>query len=323
MTPNQSAEMEHVSRSLNGDADLYEEEHLPAYSREPTEDGYAYEQQAELETKKGVQVEINEPHPSESPILPTTREPGYASESTLRRGLQVPTKSRLITSGFAYPEILAQCDINEEQWSNFTAQITKEAQMTPNQWTTTVGKGFGTFVVGGIFFGWLGIIPAAFVGHRVRANNEQKNLSAARSTHVLQEILNRWNEAVFRPKGLAIRVDLPGEAADIDTMDISMGKCGKKWDKWQSTQSESKNPRAQMRAAKWDMRARMRAAKKGRIVILPVGEEASRLAATMPTRGMSPVRQEAPTPPYEPSPVERTEMVDAYPDEKRGQVGPY
>ena len=217
-----------------------------------------------------------------------------AFKSKYPSSLQGPTKTRYITSGFAYPDILAQCDINEEQWTNFTAEITKEAQMTPQQWTTTIGKGFGTFVVGGFFFGWLGIVPAAFVGHAVRAKNETKNLSAARSTQKLHDILNRWNEAVFRPKGIAIRVDLPGEAQDLDTMDVDFGKCGKKWEKHQSR--SGKSPKAEAKLARWNQRARIHVAKRGRIVILPLGEQASRLAATMPTREMSPVHDTAASP---------------------------
>lgn len=84
--------------------------------------------------------------------------------------------------------------------------------MTPVQWTATVGKGFGTFVVGGIFFGFLGVIPAAIAGRKVRQSNEEKNFSIAQQKNVLPEILNRWNKAVFKPKGLLIRVDIPNEA---------------------------------------------------------------------------------------------------------------
>jgi len=324
ITSGQTPEMAHVSRSPitneNGLNDLHESEELPAYSREPTEDGYAYEQQAEIVEKKGLHVNINETHPAERTVPPTTHEPGYASESTLRRGLQVPTKSRYITSGFAYPDILAQCDVNMEQWFNFTQEITNEAKMTPGQWTTTVGKGFGTFVVGGIFFGWLGLIPAAVVGHKVRQHNEAKNLALARSKNVLQEILNRWNEAVFRPKGLIIRIDLPGEAMDMDSMDILSSKgCNKQ----SNCQSTSRCGKSDLRAMKREVRTRCQAAKKGRIVILPLGPQVSSLVAATPTRGLSPVDHSAPSPAYVRSPVvEQREVVDSYPDEKRGQVGP-
>jgi hypothetical protein len=317
-------EMAQVTRSLSNENEggLYEEERLPAYSKEPTEDGSEYGRPTATQTTKAPPP-IDEPHPSDRLVLPTTHDPGYASEAVLRRGLQVPTKSRLLTSGFAYPSILAQCDINAEQWSNFTQEITKEAEMTSAQWTTTVGKGFGTAVVGGLIFGWLGVVPAIIVGHTVRKHNEEKNLSKARSSNVLPEIINRWNEAVFRPKGLMIRVDLPGETADLDTMDISMGRKG--WgngcgNQSSSTQSSRKQAWIEKKAAKREIGARWKAAKKGRIVILPLGQETSRLAAAMPTRGISPVDGSAP--PYEPSPVaeQRTGAMESYPNEKGGYV---
>jgi hypothetical protein len=170
---------EHISQDLPVTLDRNDVagpvEDLLAYSREPTEDGHAYQPHIGIE---GFETNIGG-EALEKPILPTCDLPGYASESILQRGLQVPTRSRLITSGFTFPDILSQCDISEDQWSNFTQELTKEAEMTPVQWTTTVGKGFGTFVVGGIFFGFLGVIPAAIAGRKVRQSNEEKNFSIA------------------------------------------------------------------------------------------------------------------------------------------------
>jgi hypothetical protein len=286
-------------------------EGLPAYSREPTENGYAYEQHAEIEEKRGFETNM-EGAASERPILPTSDLPGYASESTLQRGLQVPTKSRLITSGFTFPEILSQCDISEEQWSSFTQELTKEAEMTPVQWTTTVGKGFGTFVVGGIFFGFLGVIPAAIAGHKVRQSNEEKNFSIARQRNVLQEILNRWNEAVFKPKGLLIRVDLPNEAIDMAAMDLLTRKSG--WEKKSKSggcNSASKQARAERWVTTEDARSRSRAARKGRIVILPLSHTEQEVAAAHPVTTTSPVHTSSPA--YQ----EGVDVVPNYADEKR------
>lgn len=282
-------------------------EDLPAYSREPTEDGYAYGQQTEIESAA-----------SERPILPTYDLPGYASESTLQRGLQIPTKSRLITSGFSYPEILSQCDISEEQWSNFTQELTKEAEMTPVQWTTTVGKGLGTFVVGGIFFGFLGVIPAAIAGRKVRQGNEEKNFSIARQKNVLQEILNRWNEALFKPKGLLIRVDLPNEAMeDMATMDLLTRKSG--WEK-KSSDGGSNPASKQAGTERWvttnDLRSRSRAARKGRIVILPLSQTGQEVAAAQPVTTASPADISGPL--YQDGPG----VVANNADEKKGGVEP-
>jgi hypothetical protein len=295
---------------------------LPPYSREFIDDEYEYVQQADLDTKNGPVVNVADPRPTDDPILPTAHEPGYASESILQRGLQVPTKSSLVTSGFAYPMILSQCDITKEQWSNFTREITKEAKMTPSQWTTTVGKGFGTFIVGGLIFGaLLGLLPAAVVGHKSRQHNEEKNLRLAKSTSILQEIINRWNVAVFQPRGLLIRVDLPGEVEGMDVMDVST-RCGIQ--PIIPSQAISEKPtRREMRASKKEMCIRWRAERKGRIVILPVGQQAAQFASTMPTRDTSPTGQSLLPPPIperapERATEQRTGVADFYSDEKRG-----
>jgi Domain of unknown function (DUF4646) len=297
-------------------------EGLPAYSREPTEDGYAYDQHTEIEEKKGFETNI-EGATSESAIIPICDLPGYASESALRRGLQVPTRSRLITSGFTFPEILSQCDITEEQWSNFTQELTKEAEMTPVQWTTTVGKGFGTFFVGGIFFGFLGVIPAAIAGYKVRQSNEEKNFSIARQKNVLQEILNRWNEAVFKPKGLLIRVDLPNEAMDMATMDLLTRNSG--WEKKSNSgccNSASKKARAERWVTTKDLRTQSRAAKKGRIVILPLSHTVQERSPLRPVAAAQPVNTTSPVHGSIPVYQEGPDAVATYVDEKRGGVEP-
>jgi hypothetical protein len=297
-------------------------ENLPAYSYEPTEDSYAYEQHNEIEEKKGLETDIDGAA-SERPILPTYDLPGYALESILQRGLQVPTRSRLITSGFTFPEILSQCDITEEQWSNFTQELTKEAEMRPVQWTTTIGKGFGTFVVGGIFFGLLEVIPAAIAGHKVRQSNEEKNFSIARERNILQEILNRWNEAVFKPKGLLIRVDLPNEAIDMASMDLLTRKSG--WEK-KSNSGYCNSASNQARADRWvttkDVRTRSRAANKGRIVILPLSDTVQERSPLRPVAAAQPVTATSPVHPSSPVYQEGPDLVVNYADEKRGGVEP-
>ena len=92
----------------------YRGEDPPAYSPKSTKDSYAYEQQVNLEIEKGLIVNISE-SPAADNLIPTSGIHGDASEPMLRRGLQMPTKSRLVSSGFRYRSLLAQYGINEEQ----------------------------------------------------------------------------------------------------------------------------------------------------------------------------------------------------------------
>ncbi|KAL2005173.1 hypothetical protein VTN00DRAFT_3023 [Thermoascus crustaceus] len=101
------------------------------------------------------------------PFLPPAvlSEPGFAAESLLTRGLQVPSKSSHITSGFSYPSILSCYNISESDWTHFTREITQEASLSNRQWTTALGMGLGTLAIGGMMFGIFGAIPA---GHGIK-----------------------------------------------------------------------------------------------------------------------------------------------------------
>ena len=94
--------------------------------------------------------------------------PGYARESILLRGLQVPSKSSYLSSGFKYPKILSRAGVSEDSWMEFTNEIRQYAKMDANQWLTTIGGALGTWAVGSMIVGFLTFVPAAVVGHKMR-----------------------------------------------------------------------------------------------------------------------------------------------------------
>ncbi|KGO74108.1 hypothetical protein PITC_097940 [Penicillium italicum] len=157
-------------------------------------------------------------------LLPEQNEPGFAVASALSRGLQVPSRSGACTSGFEYPDELSHYGISENHWAQFTKAVCDEAKLSRQQWTTVVGKGLGTMAVGGLMVGILGAIPAIFVARLTRKRQEQRNLissmAGVRGQHLARHI-SHWNETVFRPRGVLIRVDLPDEYLnDMEDMDI-------------------------------------------------------------------------------------------------------
>ncbi|OQD82052.1 hypothetical protein PENANT_c023G11274 [Penicillium antarcticum] len=185
-------------------------------------------------------------------ILPQEDEPGFAAALPLSRGLQVPSRTRNCTSGFEYPEELSHYGVSQENWADFTQLVCEEAKLSRQQWTTVVGKGLGTFAVGGLMVGLFGTVPAIFVARNARRRQEQRNLIYALAGDQgkrLSRHISHWNESFFGPKGILIRVDLPDEYLnDMQSMDIHASAS--------SLQSSSK--------------ARDKAGLKARIVIIPL-----------------------------------------------------
>lgn len=136
-----------------------ESEGLTAFSHDTSTPSFseAFESEVNYQLEKGISG-VSAYHSSDeigATIPPEHGFPGLAPESVLQRGLQVPTRSRTITSGFKYPQTLSRANVSEEDWAAFTSDITRIAQMDAGQWTTTIGKGVGTFFVGGLLVGFL------------------------------------------------------------------------------------------------------------------------------------------------------------------------
>lgn len=110
-------------------------------------------------------------------------------------GIQVPSQVR-IADGFPYPPGLAAYEILEEDWNKFTAHLTsligppgKRKKKTPIRL----------------------VLP---FGARDEKLDFQKSLSRA------FEYVRASQNNLFRPKGLLMRVDVPGEGVDMKFMDL-------------------------------------------------------------------------------------------------------
>ncbi|KAA6412424.1 MAG: hypothetical protein FRX48_03414 [Lasallia pustulata] len=194
----------------------------------------------------------------------------YTAASVLSRGLQVPSRTRYVSSGFAFPVILEQAGVSKQMWTEFTKEVSSHASLSRGQWLTAIGGGAGIGFVSLWAFGPLGLLPAAFVGHKVRDEKEHLNFAAAKQNGAIVECLKRWNDSYFSPKGFSIRIDLPGEAEDMDAMDISTSKLSKQS---HSGHMESQGPllaKIDSRLLRRDVKARRKATTKGRIVIIPL-----------------------------------------------------
>jgi hypothetical protein len=185
-------------------------------------------------------------------------EPGFAPTDALSRGLQVPSKSARLSSGFEYPAVLARYDVSEGDWERFTRDITAEVKLSPQQWRTVVGAGLGLLVIGGMMVGFFGAVPAYLAARKRRQHHEERNLVAAvaeGSASRLSSKITSWNESFFQPRGVVIRIDLPrGDRESLEAMDMT--------DLPQSSFDRF------FQEGEYD--ARVKAAKRGRIVIIPL-----------------------------------------------------
>lgn len=258
------------------------------------------------EEKAALQREMSlNPHPYHHPsqvlgsqetvVYPSGNNAGQAPAATLSRGLHVPTSNSLVSSGFPFPGVLYNYGVTVADWSRFTSEITEAASMTSGDWAVAVGSGAGAFLVAGLFIGYLGVIPAWFVGRRVHSKRETDNLAKARKDGDLEQKLLKWNQEFFAPKGLLIRLDLPGESYDMAQMDVHSAPrrsgCGGSCSGWSKERTgpvsdkkaarlERKMEKKALKAEKHEMKLRLRAVKKGRIVILPMNRAPAHVVTT-------------------------------------------
>ena len=212
-------------------------------------------------------------------IIPSTgSEPGYARESVLVRGLQVPSRFSYVTSGFKYPIVLRDAGVGKAAWSGFTHEIKSLSHMNSSQWLTTVSRGAGTALAGAFLVGFFSLIPAVAVAQKTREHRETWNFMTAAQSGALAKCVNRWNETYFKAKGLLIRVDVPGETTDMNDMDLSTSRLyryNQGDGKVSANGSMSIGHEMMYKYEVNDGKARVRASLKGRIVIIPLNPKSS------------------------------------------------
>lgn len=204
--------------------------------------------------------------------------PGFAIESILNGGLQVPSKCEYVTSGFAYPSILANCGVSKNQWNQFTQEVMQEAKLSYRQWTTIIGKGLGVLAIGGVMVGFLSAFPAIIVIRKARRNREEQNLITAAGTSELSRTVDFWNATFFQQRGILIRVDLPSDV--LADLDVSTGQTFRDLHKSTGLSASAaavQSTSERLRACDNDS-ARAEASYRARIVIIPISKQFSEAA---------------------------------------------
>jgi hypothetical protein len=127
-----------------------------------------------------------------SAIIPSSTKP-------YQTGIQVPSQSR-ITDGFPYPPGLAAYEILEEDWNKFTAHLASliSPQRKKKKKKTPIRMVFS--------FGGRG--------------GKSEKLDYQKSLSKVFEYVRASQNNLFRPKGLLMRVDIPGEGLGMEFMDL-------------------------------------------------------------------------------------------------------
>lgn len=190
------------------------------------------------------------------------------AKSVLTRGLQVPTRSNSLTSGYPFPEILQKAGVKRDEWSMFAREVRKHASLSKSQWAVTLAGSSSFALLGSVVMGGFAVIPATVMGYRMRSRREHLNFALADNSGALAQCVGRWNRLYFRAKGLAVRVDIPGHSRDMEHMDVSSSKLYKS----QQLYGEAGYPawHEDSKSRLKEGRARTRASRKARIVIIPL-----------------------------------------------------
>ena len=198
--------------------------------------------------------------------------------SALARGLQVPSRRKSPASGFEYPSAVEKLGISKEDWDKFSDEVRSHASMTKKQWKKTIGMATGTIFVGALMVGFLSAVPGVIVGQKMRDKREKTNFKAASESGALLECIERWNRDFFFQRGVAVRVDVPGTASDMARMDLSTSKEFRERSETASISTQSSS------LGSWsgysdslieESRARVKAQRRGRIVLMPLDSAAS------------------------------------------------
>ena len=196
----------------------------------------------------------------------------------LARGLQVPSRTCYLTSGFKYPLVLRSAYIGKTQWTAFAHDVKKYARLSSGQWMTVIGGGVGTSILTFCYLGGISIIAGTLMAHKLRKEKEYLNFMMADHNGALSRCVDWWNEHVFMERGLVVRVDVPGHAHDMEYMDVSSSKIFKHRQRvYANTHRRVDNIERRRRYQAREGYDRTRAMRRGRIIIIPIHQAISSL----------------------------------------------
>jgi len=175
------------------------------------------------------------------------------------------------------PKLLIGSGVSPAAWKQFTREIRKHASLSTSQWVTCVASGCVYGVFWSVVTGLSGLPMLGFVTYKKRRDKAIENFQVANHSGAIQPCLRRWNAEYFEPKGLHVKVELPGRGMTGDA-DVSSTKLYRYREKYGeghevlepgTSNAWARDPREKKYRTK-EGYYRMKAARKGRIVVFPL-----------------------------------------------------
>jgi len=212
--------------------------------------------------------------PSTTPNQQARSKPEWFVQGRLLRSLHIPSRHSTISSGFEMPLCLLDCGVSELRWNLFQKEIRKHASMSISQWGTCIISGWAYGTLFSAATGFFGPFIWIVITHKMRKQREQHNWIAAIACGAINHCLDRWNLDYFEPMGLHATVEPPGcgNMADSDVTSTKLFKYHQKHG-FASEQPGCARKFAgvkELRCQYKEGRGRTVAARRGRIVVLPL-----------------------------------------------------
>ena len=203
---------------------------------------------------------------------------GYRESTRLRKGLQVPTRGSMVTTGFKLPPTLMKAGITKDQWKLFSHEIKKGAELDGKQVTLVLGGSFGWMILGVMFSPVLFWTLGAVVEYQYGKEKQMENFTQSYNNGVLQTCCQKWNLKYFEALSLHAHVEMPnyGRMEDTDVSNTKLFKFREKHGVVAGADGsvvDNGNPVMGTRESKYynkETRGKAKAARKVRIVILPL-----------------------------------------------------
>ena len=201
--------------------------------------------------------------------------PEPAVQHFLTRGLQIPSRTRFPTTGFARPKILEYAGISKQEWKAFTHEVKHSANLRISQCMAVAGMG----CLMGVFLPF-GPLVACIVCQKAWRHLELENIIAAGGSGALEACAKRWNDKTFQSRGLLVRIDVPYQQKDMKQMDVSSSSLYQYHQMTDFPSLPRDTPGTSASRARWvtkelgyqtkESKTRLKAARKARIVIVPI-----------------------------------------------------
>lgn len=162
----------------------------PKYTRDSAEDdpfrdgdtpvGFYYHEKRGIDERLSAATpnRMDSPQPTSYPIreptvvnadldeepLPLPARPVPSRGPGPMRGLQVPSRTSIITWGFKLPPILVEQGVTKAHWKMFTTELKSFAAMSKTQWSTV-------FVAGAVVSAFVAV-PLPFIGHFITPSEQ-------------------------------------------------------------------------------------------------------------------------------------------------------